>query len=71
MSDASMAVYTAADINEGDEIQGLLAEAGIASTLEPVAGSGAGGCRVLVAVHHREAALDALAKHVTAASRRG
>ena len=50
MSDASMTVYTAADINEGDEIQGLLAEAGIASTLEPVAADFAGTALLLAAV---------------------
>jgi hypothetical protein len=66
MTDALVTIYVAADITEADEVQGVLAEAGISSTLEPAESAepapvGDGRCRVLVAGHMREAAMDALA----------
>jgi hypothetical protein len=66
MTDAQVTVYVASDITEADDVQGILAEAGISSTLEPAesaepAPTGDGPCRVLVPGHLREAALDALA----------
>jgi hypothetical protein len=66
MTDALVTIYVASDITEADDVQGILAEAGIASTLEPAESAepapvGDGPCRVLVAGHLREAAIDALA----------
>jgi hypothetical protein len=60
-----VSIMVAADGAEADEVQALLAEAGIASTLEPaeslgIGSVGAGPCRVLVAADDRDAAVDAL-----------
>lgn len=65
MTGALVTVYVAADITEADEVQGVLAEAGISSTLEPAESAettpvGDGPCRVLVAGHMCDAAIDAL-----------
>ncbi len=66
MTDALVTIYVAADITEADEVQGVLAEAGISSSLEPAesdvpAPVGDGPCRVLVSGRVREAAIDVLA----------
>jgi hypothetical protein len=61
-----VSIYIAADITEADEVQGLLAAAGITSQLEaadedgPPPGTGDSPCRVLVAVGDQHAALDVL-----------
>jgi hypothetical protein len=60
-----VSILVAADITEADEVQRLLATAGIDSSLEPVETEGAasasdGPCRVLVAADQQESALAAL-----------
>jgi hypothetical protein len=60
-----ISILVAADITEADEVQRLLATAGIDSSLEPVEAEGAaiasdGPCRVLVAADQQESALAAL-----------
>jgi hypothetical protein len=61
-----VSILVAADIAEADEVQRLLATAGIDSSLEPVETDGApavasdGPCRVLVAADQQESALAAL-----------
>jgi hypothetical protein len=74
MTDALVTIYVASDITEADDVQGILAEAGIASTLEPAEAAepapvGDGPCRVLVAGHLREAAMEALAAEEAAEER--
>ena len=61
----TISILVAADITEADEVQRLLAAAGIDSTLERVdtegaAGTGDGPLRVLVAADQHESALAAL-----------
>ncbi len=61
----TISILVAADITEADEVQRLLAGAGIESTLERVdadgaAGTGDGPLRVLVAADQHESALAAL-----------
>lgn len=60
-----VSILVAADITEADEVQRLLATAGIESSLEPVETEGAavasdGPCRVLVAADQQESAIAAL-----------
>jgi hypothetical protein len=61
-----VSIVVAADITEADEVQRLLATAGIDSSLEPVeteAGAAVasdGPCRVLVAADQQESAMAAL-----------
>jgi hypothetical protein len=60
-----VSILVAADITEADEVQRLLATAGIESSLEPVEEEGSaiasdGPCRVLVAAEQQESALAAL-----------
>jgi hypothetical protein len=60
-----ISILVAADITEADEVQRLLATAGIESSLEPVEEEGSaiasdGPCRVLVAAEQQESALAAL-----------
>lgn len=61
----TISILVAADITEADEVQRLLAAAGIGSTLERVdiegaAGTGDGPLRVLVPADQHESALAAL-----------
>ena len=61
----TISILVAADITEADEVQRLLAAAGISSTLERVdadgaAGTGDGPLRVLVPADQHESALAAL-----------
>ena len=61
----TISILVAADITEADEVQRLLAAAGIESTLERVdtdgaAGTGDGPVRVLVAADQHESALAVL-----------
>jgi hypothetical protein len=61
----TISVLVAADITEADEVQRVLADAGISSTLERVdvegaADAGDGPLRVLVPADQHEAALAAL-----------
>ena len=60
-----VSILVAADITEADEVQRVLATAGIDSSLEPVETEAAsiasdGPCRVLVAADQQESALAAL-----------
>ena len=60
-----ISIVVAADITEADEVQRLLATAGIESSLEPVEEEGSaiasdGPCRVLVAAEQQESAIAAL-----------
>jgi len=60
-----ISILVAADITEADEVQRLLATAGIESSLEPVEAEGSaiasdGPCRVLVAAEQQESAIAAL-----------
>ena len=60
-----ISILVAADITEADEVQRLLATAGIESSLEPVEEEGSaiasdGPCRVLVAAEQQESAIAAL-----------
>jgi len=60
-----ISILVAADITEADEVQRVLATAGIESSLEPVEEEGSaiasdGPCRVLVAAEQQESALAAL-----------
>ena len=60
-----ISIVVAADITEADEVQRLLATAGIESSLEAVEAEGAasasdGPCRVLVAAEQQESAIAAL-----------
>jgi hypothetical protein len=69
----TISILVAADITEADEVQRLLAAAGIDSTLERVeaegaAGEGDGPLRVLVAADQHESALAVLQAEAEAES---
>ena len=60
-----ISIVVAADMTEADEVQRVLATAGIESSLEPVEEEGSaiasdGPCRVLVAAEQQESAIAAL-----------
>lgn len=69
----TISILVAADITEADDVQRLLAAAGIDSTLERVgaegvAGTGDGPLRVLVAADQHESALAVLQAEAEAES---